>query len=171
MRFSAFMGCSLDGFIARPDGALDWLDRVQQPGEDYGYAEFFSTVDTLVVGRSTYEVVLGFERWPWEGKRVVVLTHRPLTARHGERFMQGSPTEVAEALTREGAQHAYVDGGQVVSAFLAAGLLDALTVSIVPVLLGAGRPLFSLPARDVPLTLRAHRAYASGLVRLEYARS
>src|SRR5574341_1149226 len=82
VRVSVFVGVSIDGFIAREDGSLDYLKPFE--GEDHGYEEFMRSVDALVVGRSTYETVLGFDAWPWEGKRVVVLTHRPIVAGHGE---------------------------------------------------------------------------------------
>lgn len=171
-QFSVFIATSVDGFIARPDGGLDWLDAVQIEGEDYGFAEFFAGVDALVLGRNTYDTVLGFERWPYGGKRCVVLTHRPPPAsRHGETFFAGEPTAVAEALAREGVRRVYVDGGIVIQRFLAAGLVDALTLSIIPVILGAGIPLF---ARDGGVELRLDmvesRTWPSGLVQLDYRR-
>lgn len=165
-RCSAYLATSLDGFIARTDGSLDWLEAVQVAGEDYGYAEFFASVDTLVVGRRTYEAVAGFPSWPWSGKRVVVLSHRPLDARNGETRADGPLGALLEGLHAEGARHAYVDGGEVVRQFLAAGLLDRLTLSVVPVLLGEGRPLFGGVARA--LTLASTRAFPSGLVQLGY---
>lgn len=166
-RCSAYLAVSLDGFLARPDGSLDWLEAVQTPGEDYGYAAFFASVDALVVGRRTYETVTAFPAWPWTGKRVVVLTHRPLEARHGEVPWSGSLDELLERLHREGARHAYVDGGEVVRQFLSAGLLDDLTLSIVPVLLGEGRPLLGGVA--AALTLASAQPFPSGLVQLRYA--
>ncbi len=105
MKCSGFIAVSVDGFIARPDGGLDWLEEVARPGEDYGYARFAETVDTLVVGRGTYDAVLGFPEWPWVGKRVVVLTHRPSLARQGERFLAGTPAEIVASLAAEGAGH------------------------------------------------------------------
>ena len=93
---SVYIAASLDGFIARPDGGLDWLSMVERPGEDYGYKAFFDSVDVLVVGRKTYDVVLGFEKWPYENKRCVVVTHAPPNAKHGEAFHSGPlPTLLA----------------------------------------------------------------------------
>jgi len=89
---SVFIGASLDGFIARRDGGLDWLHEVERPGEDYGFGAFFSGVDTLLVGRRTYEVALGFPEWPYAGKHVAVWTRRDGTPRHGETFVSGAPT-------------------------------------------------------------------------------
>lgn len=166
---SVFIAASLDGYIARPDGGLDWLARVHAEGEDYGYAEFFAGVDALVVGRNTYDTVLGFEPWPWAGKRCVVLTTRPATARHGEEFFAGEPGPLLERLAREGVRRVYVDGGAVIRGFLAAGLVDDLTLSVIPVVLGAGIRLFEGGGPELGLTLAECRAWpATGLVRLRY---
>lgn len=171
-RFSVFIATSVDGFIARPDGGLDWLDAVQVEGEDYGFAEFFAGVDALVLGRNTYDTVLGFDRWLYGDKRCLVLTHRPpATSAHGETFFAGAPAEIAEVLARDGVRRVYVDGGIVIQRFLAAGLVDDLTISIIPVILGAGIPLF---ARDggveLPLEQVESRTWPSGLVQLSYRR-
>jgi dihydrofolate reductase len=168
-RTAAFLAMSLDGFIAKPDGGLDWLERSAGSGEDHGYSAFFAGIDTLVVGRATWEVVGGFREWPYGAKRVVVLTHRPAVGTHGERFLAGSPAELLATLERDGAQAIYVDGGATVSSFLAAGLLDELTISVIPIVLGDGIRLF--PGRDQPereLRLVASRTFASGLVQLRY---
>jgi dihydrofolate reductase len=165
---SVFIAASLDGFIARPDGGLDWLDAVQSPGEDYGFGEFFSSIDTLVLGRRTYEWALGFGGWPYAGKRVAVLTHRPGEPRHGETFLAGDPAAIVERLGREGARHLYVDGGATIARFLEAGLVDDLTISILPVLLGDGIRLFPGRPPETRLALVESRAFPSGLVRLRY---
>jgi dihydrofolate reductase len=167
-RCSVFIATSLDGFIARPDGAIDWLSIVEQPGEDYGYAAFFETVDALVIGRKTYETVLRFETWPYAGKRCVVLTHDPPTSRHGEEFFDGVPGDLIERLSRDGVKRVYVDGGNVIQQFLAAGLVDDITLSVVPVLLGEGIRLFGPTSKDVRLDLVRSRSFASGLVQNEY---
>lgn len=168
MRFSVYIATSVDGFIAREDGGLDWLDRVQLPGEDYGYAAFFASVDTLVIGRATYDTALGFSTWPYAGKRVVVMTRRPAEARHGELFVAGTPLEVREVLEREGCEHAYVDGGAVIRQFLAWGLVGELTLSIVPVLLGGGIRLFDKDAGEHALALVDTRSWPTGLVQVRY---
>jgi dihydrofolate reductase len=167
---AVFIATSLDGFIARRDGTVDWLDAVRVDGEDYGFAEFFGSVDTLVVGRATWETVRAFDDWPYAGKRVVVLTHRSAAGRHGERFLAGEPATLLARLAGEGAHRVYVDGGAVVSQFLQAGLVDDLTVSIIPVLLGDGIPLFQGQGRQPERSLRlaGSRAFASGLVQLRY---
>lgn len=168
-RCSVFIATSLDGFIARRDGAIDWLSAVERPGEDYGFAEFFATVDVLVMGRKTWETALGFPEWPYAGKRVVVLSRHPHEARHGEGFHAGTPSELVAALHREGVRRVYVDGGATIRSFLGAGLVDDLTVSLVPVLLGEGIPLFGEGVPEAKLTLQSCRAFEAGLVQLRYS--
>ncbi len=163
-----FIAASLDGFIARPDGGLDWLKPFEAAGEDHGFDAFFRSVDALAVGRGTYDVVLGFAAWPYAGKRVVVLTHRPPAPRHGETFASGAPGEIAASLGAAGVRRLYVDGGATVSAFLRAGLLDDVTVSVIPVVLGDGIRLFQPPLPERKLALRGSRAFPSGLVQLRY---
>jgi dihydrofolate reductase len=167
-RLSVFVATSLDGFLARADGSLDWLDVVARPGEDYGYAAFFESIDAVVVGRRTYETALGFASWPYAGKRCFVVTRRPIDARHGEQAIAGSADAIVATLDREGVRRAYVDGGEVIRAMLGAGLVDDLTVSTVPILLGDGVRLFGGAAGDVRLDVAASRAFPSGLVQTEY---
>jgi len=165
-RCSVFVGVSLDGFIARPNGALDWLSPFE--GTDHGYQPFFDSVDAVVIGRATYEVVLGFGAWPYGEKRVLVLTHRPPATRHGELFLAGPPEAVVARLAADGVRRAYVDGGVVVSQFLAAGLVDDLTLTLVPVVLGDGIRLFQAPLPERPFRLASAQTYPSGLVQVRY---
>jgi dihydrofolate reductase len=169
-RCSVFIATSLDGYIARADGTFDFLSIVERPGEDYGFAEFFSSVDALVIGRNTYETALGFPEWPYAGKRCIVLTHREAPSVHGEQFFAGEPAALVEQLALSGAQRLYVDGGAVIRQFLRGGLIDDLTLSIVPVLLGHGIPLFGSELPEQRLKLESSRAFESGLVQLSYAR-
>jgi dihydrofolate reductase len=167
---SVFVGASVDGFIARPDGGLDWLPT---DGEAHGYEEFIASVDTIVIGRYTFETVLGFGGpWPYGEKRVVVLSSRPvaLSAVRGGivEQMGGPPEEIAAKLAASGARHLYVDGGDTIQRFLRAGLVDRLVVTRVPVLIGQGIPLFGSLPRDVRLRHVATRTFPSGLVQSEY---
>jgi len=167
-RCSAYIAASLDGFIARADDGLDWLDAVQRPGEDYGFAAFFASVEVLLLGRNTWEVARRFDPWPYGGKRCVVLTGRPAEGEHGETFHAGDPAPLLARLHAEGVKRAYVDGGVTVARFLAAGLLDDLTVSLIPVLLGAGIRLFPGGYAERPLELTGSRNFPSGLVQVDY---
>lgn len=170
MKISVFCGTSVDGFLARPDGALDFLPA--GGGEPHGYDEFIASVDTIVIGRKTFETVLGFDTWPYGAKRVVVLSSRPLdlSAVRGGRVeqMAGAPADIAAELVATGTRHIYVDGGITIQGFLRAGLVQRLVVTRVPVLIGQGIPLFGSLPHDVRLRHVATRHYASGLVQSEY---
>lgn len=166
---SVFVGASIDGFIARADGALDFLPA--GGGEPHGYDEFIATVDALLIGRKTYETVLAFDAWPYGSKPVFVLSHRPLAPAPAEAVVErlsGSPSDIAATLAGRGFRHAYVDGGVTIQQFLQAGLIQRLTITRVPVLVGTGIPLFSAIPRDIALRHIATHPYASGLVKSEY---
>jgi dihydrofolate reductase len=170
MTASVFIGTSLDGFIARPNGDLDFLP--EGGGEPHGYDEFIATVDAIVIGRKTFEKVLTFGAWPYGDKRVVVLSRGPvdLSAIGGGvvEQMAGSPAEVVSQLAASGAHHLYVDGGITIQGFLRAGLIQRLIITRVPVLIGEGIPLFGTLPRDIRLRHVATRHYPSGLVQSEY---
>jgi len=178
VKVTVYIATSLDGFIARPDGAIDWLPQGGDDGggdgggEDYGYKTFMATVDALVMGRHTYEKVLTFGGWPYGSKPVVVLSSKPvpiapdITAT--VEAMSGTPAEVVERLAARGYRHLYLDGGQTIQRFLATGLVDRLIVTRIPVLIGEGIPLFGRVPRDVPLRHVQTRSFPSGLVQSEY---
>lgn len=175
MECSVFIATSLDGYIAREDGTLDWLEAGGdgRGGEDHGYDAFISTVDALVMGRNTYEKVLTFGGWPYGSKPVVVLSTRPLEqpAPRGAsvEVMAGTPHEVVARLAERGMRHLYVDGGVTVQRFLEAGLVQRMIITHIPVLIGRGIPLFGRLSRDVRLMHVSTRSFASGLVQSEYA--
>lgn len=168
MKASVFVGVSVDGFLARPNDALDFLP---ENAEEHGYTEFFASVDAVVVGRGTYEVVLGFGGWAYGKKPVFVLSSRELKPAPETAVVErlsGEPPEIWATLAARGFRHLYVDGGKTVQRFLRAGLIDRLVVTRVPVLIGEGIPLFGPTGRDVALKHVATRAYPSGLVQSEY---
>ena len=169
MKASVFVGTSLDGFIARANGDLDFLPP--GGGEPHGYDEFMATVDALVIGRKTFDTVLAFDRWPYGEKPVFVLSTRALAPTPPgavvER-MSGAPAEIVSQLAARGIQHIYVDGGVTIQRFLRAGLIQRLIVTRVPVLIGTGIPLFGPVERDIKLTHVVTRQYATGLVQSEY---
>ena len=170
MTVSVFVGVSVDGFLARPNGDLDFLPP--DGGEPHGYEEFLATVDAIVLGRNSFEKVLTLGPWPYGDKRVVVLSSRPvdLSAAGGGVLeqMAGSPAEIVSRLAASGARHLYVDGGITIQRFLRAGLVQRLVLTRVPVLIGEGIPLFGALPGDVRLRHVATRAYPSGLVSSEY---
>jgi dihydrofolate reductase len=169
MKVSVFVGASVDGFIARPNHDLDFLPEDCEP---HGYDEFIASVDTLVIGRNTFEKVLTFGQWPYGQKRVVVLSSSPvdLSAAAGGvvEQMGGAPADIVARLEASGARHAYIDGGITIQRFLYAGLIQRMTVTRVPVLIGQGIPLFGGLLHDVKLRHVATRTYPSGLVQSEY---
>ena len=170
MQLSVFCGVSVDGFLARPNHALDFLDTGGQ--EPHGFEEFYASVDVLVIGRKTYEVVRGFGQWAYGKKRVVVLSSQPLDFSGIEgaavEQMSGEPADIVSRLKDRGFQHVYVDGGITIQRFLAAGLIDRLVITRVPVLIGEGIPLFGPLPHDLILTHVATRCYKGGLVQSEY---
>lgn len=169
MKASVFIATSLDGFIARQDGRLDWL-----PGDEcepHGYDEFMATVDAIVMGRKTFETVLTFPGWPFT-KPVIVLSSRPddLAAPAGVacEMMDGTPHEIVARLAGRGMRHLYIDGGVTIQRFLEAGLIQRMTITRIPVLLGTGFSLFGPVPHDIRLTHVATRTYPSGMVQSEY---
>jgi dihydrofolate reductase len=172
---SVFIATSLDGFIARPNGSIDWLEEANTlipEDEDCGYAAFMAHIDVLVMGRNTFDQVAAFDPWPYGDKPVVVLSHRPLAlpAHLSGRVTHSSETPAAllPRLSNQGVRRVYVDGGITIQRFLAAGMIDDLTITLIPRLLGQGRPLFGPLAGDVKLQLVGSKRYAFGFVQLQY---
>jgi dihydrofolate reductase len=168
MKASVFCGTSVDGFIARKDGRLDFLPEEPEP---HGYEEFIATVDAIVMGRHTYETVLGFGgEWPFK-KPVFVLSSRelaPVPEGANVEHLSGDPEDIAAELEARGIANVYVDGGITIQRFLRAGLIERLIVTRVPVLIGEGIPLFGSVPNDVVLEHVKTRHYPSGLVQTEY---
>ncbi len=171
MRASVFCGVSLDGYIARKDGGLDWL-KDDAPPEDNGYNEFIATVDALVIGRNTFEVVLGFGGWVYGKLPVFVLSSRDLGSIPPGAVVErrsGEPAEIWADLDSRGFEHLYIDGGITIQRFLDAGLIDTLTVTLLPILIGEGIPLFGKTSRDIRLKLDQTREFANGMVQCTYS--
>lgn len=169
-QISVYVGASLDGYIARPDGGLDFLDSVSTEGEDHGYDAFYASCDVLVMGRETLEVVLQFPQWPFPGKRVIVCTHRPIGKRHDEETYAGPLGPLFDKLGAEGVKRVYLDGGATIRGALADGLVDDITVTTVPVLIGSGLPLFGGPVKPERWRLSASKAFPSGMVQSTWVR-
>jgi dihydrofolate reductase len=170
MKLSVFVGTSLDGFIARPNGGLDFLPP--GGGEPHGYEEFMASVDALVIGRNTFDVVLGFDPWPYGDKPVFVLSTRdlpPLPTGAVVQRLTGEPGDITSQLAARGFGHIYIDGGITIQRFLDAGLIQRIIVTRVPVLIGIGIPLFGPLRKDIQLIHVGTRQFASGLVQSEYA--
>ncbi|MBZ9714171.1 dihydrofolate reductase family protein [Deinococcus multiflagellatus] len=178
--FHVFVATSLDGFIARADGRLDWLpgaspDGLPAPeGEDYGFDAFMADIDVVVMGRVTFETVQALEPWPYAGRRMVVLSRTlpeqaiPAPRRADVTVHPGPLPALVDDLRAQGVRGVYVDGGQTVQAFLRAGLIDRLIITRVPVLLGRGLPLFGDLPEDLWWDHLETRPFPSGLVQSHY---
>ncbi len=169
-RLSVFIATSIDGFIAAPDGNLDWLDGVAWSEEDYGYDAFIETVDALAMGRGTYDYIAHIDPLPFGDRQVFVFTHQPTPVRDGVTFWERTPVQAAAEWEQMDLARVYVDGGLLISSFLAAGLIDDMTISVAPVLLGEGKPLFHPGAVTSTLRLDGVQSWPSGFASLSYIR-
>lgn len=170
MKASVYIATSLDGFIARSDGDVSWLDPYT---EDCGFSEFFESVDCLVLGRKSFEKVLSFDvDWPYADKHVVVLSHSgveiPEQLAGSAEVMAGAPSELRSRLAERGFNHLYVDGGATIRGFLEARLIDSLVLTQAPIVLGSGIPLFAGLLNEVALQHIVTRSFRGGLVQSEY---
>jgi len=174
MKCSVFIATSLDGYIARKNGDLDWLPGSdgETGSEDYGFYDFFASIDTLVMGRKTYEMALTFKEWPYRGKNVIVLSSafpRALESLSKEaKGTSSSPAALIQQLISSGSEHVYVDGGKTIQSFLQANLIQEMTITRIPVLIGEGIPLFGPLTHDIHLQHLSTRAYESGFVQSKY---
>lgn len=173
-----FIATSLDGFIARPDGSLDWLMQAQAAapaGEDFGYAAFMAGVDALVMGRKTFDTVRGFDPWPYPGTPVHVVTRQPgfvlpPPQRGDVRVRHEAPAALLAALHADGVRRIYLDGGELIQSCVADDLVDRVTVTTVPVLIGRGRRLWGELPGDRPWQLEGVRHWPCGFVQVTYRR-
>lgn len=176
MSNSVFIATSIDGFISAPDGNLDWLDHVPFPaGEDGGYAEFMSRVDVVVMGRITFETVIGFGRgWHYPVPGIILSSTLssvpPGFAGHVE-LASGTPHEIVERARARGFDNLYVDGGKTIRAFLGADLIDELIITEIPLLLGGGSRLFGQLDRQLGFELIGTEVFANQVLQKHYRRN
>lgn len=178
MKVSVYIGISLDGYIARADGDIDWLmaadtsDTSGDSKDDFGYKEFSDSVDCMIMGRNTFEKVLNFPEWPYAGKRLIVLsrTLKAVPARLEENvtLYAGPINELVKQLENEDCQRLYIDGGTTIQSFLNEGLITDLCITRVPVLLGEGLPLFGKIKQDIQLKHIATTTFENGFVQSTY---
>jgi len=175
MKTIVYIATSLDGFIARKDGNIDWMINIENPtNDDYGYADFMSTIDAIVMGRGTFEKVLSFPSWPYKTRVFVLST----TLKDGPRNLDGkvsllsmTPKELLSHLSKEGYSSIYVDGGKAIQGFLQKDLIDELIVTKIPVLIGSGIPLFDHLDHDLVFQHIETKTYPNGLVKSHYKRN
>ena len=167
------MAMSLDGFVARKDHSLDWLEKQNTAGEDHGYDDFMASVDGLVMGTGSFKNVLTFGPWPYS-KPVVVMSSSlnesdiPIELDGKVEITRLGPKELMDSLSKQGWTRAYVDGGRIVQSFIKAGLVDDMTVTLVPILIGNGKRMFGELDSDIDLKLVRSQAFDSGLVANHY---
>lgn len=171
-----YIATTVDGFIARNDGRMDWLEH-EAEGHDYGWAEFRKTIDALVIGRKTFEQVLSLgEAWPYDGLSTVVwsrtLSNDDLPEKvtdHPVRVSALPPAELLHDLGEKGFKGVWVDGGQTLQQFLSTSMIDILTITRIPILIGEGMPLFGALPGDVRLEHLKTESFDSGVVQSTYA--
>ncbi|GJQ61357.1 MAG: deaminase reductase [Melioribacteraceae bacterium] len=173
MLVSVFIAISLDGFIARKDGDIDWLTGDDsEESEDHGFGDFFNSVDALLMGKNTFEKVLSFGQWPYGDKKVIVasnsLKNLPEIKNANLQLINGSPGEIFTKLEKQGYKKIYLDGGNLIQSFLRDGLVDELIISIIPVLIGDGIPLFGEVNQDIKLKLVDTKSCNNGIVQTFY---
>jgi dihydrofolate reductase len=170
LKISVYIATSLDGFIARTNGDIDWLPGGED-AEDYGYADFMSAMDHVVMGRNTFEKVLSLGGWHYE-KKVIVLTSRTLTLApeltDKAEALHLPPRELVRVLEQRGSRHIYLDGGVTIQRFLREGLVDEMTITTIPILIGEGLPLFGALEKDVKLELLKSQSFKNGFVQNKY---
>lgn len=170
VKVSVYIATSLDGFIARKNGDIDWLTGGES-GEDYGYAEFIASVDTIVMGRNTYEKVLTFDSWPYT-KKVLVLTSRDLIVlpelAGKVEILNLAPLDLLREAEKRAVHHIYLDGGLTIQRFLSEHLVHELTITTLPILIGEGLPLFGPLEGDIRLELLTSQSFKNGFVQNKY---
>ena len=173
MKTTVYVGTSLDGFIAREDGDIDWLVKFQNKEVHESYGEFMNRIDAIVIGRGTYEKVLSFPEWPYNKKVFVLSTtlkQIPNTLNEKVTLLSMKPKELLSHLSNKGFSNIYIDGGKVIQSFLKEDLIDELIVTKVPVLIGTGIPLFGYLDNDLQFQHIRTDMYSDGLVKSYYER-
>lgn len=173
MKVSVFIAASVDGYIAREDNSIDWLENHSaNPDQDYGYHEFINSIDAILMGRNTFDVVKDLKDWSTNGMPIFVLTHHSMTLQLGKyknvQLIQGKPSEVISELEDRGINHIYIDGGKTITEFLSESLVDEMIITRIPTLLGKGIPLFGWMENEIKLELISTIDFKDGLVQNKY---
>lgn len=173
---SVYIATSLDGFIARKNGNIEWLNeanKVVPEGEDCGFVSFMTSVDLIVMGRKTFETVLSFDcEWPYGETPVIVLSRSevdiPERLSNGVSYSNESPSELTKRLEEEGAKRLYIDGGTTIHSFLKENLIKDITITVIPTVLGDGIPLFGELENDIQLIHIETKIFDFGFVQSTY---
>lgn len=175
MKASVFVATSFDGFIARSDGSIDWLNesnRLVPEGEDCGFGDFMETVDALIMGRKTFEQVLTFGDWVYGETPVIVMSHNaveiPEHLKATVSYSSERPSDFLNRLESLGMNHVYIDGGMTIQSFLREGIIDEVCITRIPIVIGEGVPLFKQTERDIHLIHQATNVFDFGFVQTTY---
>lgn len=182
MRCSVFIATSADGFIASADGGVDWLDTVGKPEADLGdkadmgFFALMAAVDCMIMGRKSMEKLSSFnltpEQWPYGETPIYVLsrslTEAPENLKDRVQLFNGEVPQLLRELEAQGLQHAYVDGGMAITEFLRLELIDELCVTLAPVILGSGIPLFGALPKQIELEQAEAEAFANEFIQIRY---
>ncbi len=175
VKVSVFIGTSLDGYISRGDGRIDWLEKANKrvtSGEDFGFNSFLNSIDLLIMGRKTFEQVIKFEGWLYKDTKIIVMSARqieiPGNLMGAVTVTKESPTQLIGRLSNESIKHVYVDGGMVIHSFLASRLVNEITVTIVPILIGNGKSFSGILPMDISLQHLKTTVFESGFVQIQY---
>ena len=178
IRTSVYVGCSVDGFIARTDHRLDFLDSAEPVEGDMGFTDFMASIDVLVMGRTTFEVVIDLVtgddglRWPYQDVPVVVMSTGnpavPIELEGSVETTDKAPADLLDELSARGFRHVYLDGGRTIQSFLRDGLVDEITVTTIPILIGAGIPLFGALDGDIVLEHVDTVVFENGCLQTRY---
>jgi len=175
MAVKVYVATSLDGFIAGPNGELDWLMEIPNPEQsDHGFADFMAGIDAIVVGRNTFQSLLTFDAWSYHMPVFVLsntLDEVPETLRGKAEIVSGDPESVVDQLAKRGRTNLYIDGGRVIQSFLERDLIDEMIITRVPVLLGDGIPLFGRTKQRLEFKTWRTEELGQGLVKSCYARA
>jgi len=165
-----YVAASLDGYIAAADGSVEWLTPFQSPEGEKNYTDFYASVDALLMGRRTYEQILGFGQWPYAGKPAYVFAHNKNMAASGDVTVTNrTPAEVAIELRTKNVRRAWLVGGaQLASAFRSKHLISEYIITFMPLLLGSGVPLAMTPGPTERLTLTKTTPLPHGVLQLSY---
>lgn len=165
-----YIAASIDGYIARSDGAIDWLSMVEKAGEDYGYNDFIKSIDTTLMGYQTYAHVLTFGKFPYPGLQNYVFSRQARPADGNPvAFISEDPAAFVRRLKEQpGGDIWLIGGGQINTLLLNAGLIDELILSIIPIILGEGIPLFGGKPKETKWALKGQKSFDTGLVQAQY---
>ncbi len=169
----AYIASSLDRFIAKKDGSVEWLhsEKYHLENEDFGYEKFMESIDCIVMGRITFETVLKFDPYPFENVPVIVVSKNPyykIELKHQITIFTRPLRELIPFLESKKYQNVYVDGGKLIQSFLKESLLDEITITQIPIVLGSGIPLFSETDREIEFKHRKTKSFPNGFVQTEY---